>query len=87
LDPPTGSVAGDEAFFEGYETGKPDETLNPKKKIWKKLQVDLNVNANGEAQWQSAALMTSSEPITAQTLRKAPIQSFLKICFKVYAEL
>jgi len=74
LDPPAGSVAGDKAFFEGYETGQPDEILNPKKKIWEKLQVDLNVNANGQAQWQSAALMTSSGPITAQTLRKAPIK-------------
>ena len=74
LDPPAGSVAGDKAFFEGYETGKPDETLNAKKKIWKKLQVDLTVNANGEAQWQSEALMTSSGPITVQTLRKAPIK-------------
>jgi hypothetical protein len=24
---------------EGYEVGAPDEVLNPKKKIWEKLQV------------------------------------------------
>ena len=26
-------------FVEGYESGTPDERLNPKKKIWEKLQV------------------------------------------------
>lgn len=39
LDPPEGSAPGERVFVEGYETGKPDEKLNPKKKVWEKLQV------------------------------------------------
>lgn len=39
LDPPEGSAPGEQVFVEGYETGKPDEKLNPKKKVWEKLQV------------------------------------------------
>ena len=39
LDPPEGSSPGDRVFVEGHETGKPDDKLNPKKKVWEKLQV------------------------------------------------
>jgi len=37
--PPVGSAPGDRVFVEGYETGAPDEVLNPKKKVWEKLAV------------------------------------------------
>lgn len=39
LDPPEGSAPGERVFVEGYEAGKPDDKLNPKKKVWEKLQV------------------------------------------------
>lgn len=39
LDPPEGSSPGEQVFVEGYEMGKPDDKLNPKKKVWEKLQV------------------------------------------------
>lgn len=39
LDPPEGSSPGDRVFVEGYESGKADEKLNPKKKVWERLQV------------------------------------------------
>lgn len=39
LDPPEGSAPGERVFVEGYETGKPDDKLNPKRKVWEKLQV------------------------------------------------
>lgn len=39
LDPPEGSAPGEEVFVEGFEMGKPDDKLNPKKKVWEKLQV------------------------------------------------
>lgn len=41
LDPPPGSAPGEKVFFENYENGVPDEVLNPKKKIWEKLQVEF----------------------------------------------
>lgn len=42
LDPPEGSAPGEQVFVEGYETGKPDDKLNPKKKVWEKLQVRVS---------------------------------------------
>jgi len=60
---------------QGYESaGPPDDKLNPKKKIWEKLQVDLAVDEQGRAQWQGHALVTDAGPVTAQTITKAPIK-------------
>jgi hypothetical protein len=39
LIPATGSSPGERVLIEGYESGTPDDILNPKKKIWEKLQV------------------------------------------------
>ena len=41
LTPPEGCKPGDKVFVEGYNSGKPDDELKPKKKIWEKLQVCL----------------------------------------------
>ena len=41
LNPPEGCKPGDKVFVEGYDSGKPDDELKPKKKIWEKLQVRL----------------------------------------------
>ena len=46
LDPPEGSAVGERIYFEGSESGKPDEQLNPKKKVWEKLQVFCNSYLN-----------------------------------------
>uniref|UniRef100_A0A6Q2YYI5 Tyrosine--tRNA ligase n=1 Tax=Esox lucius TaxID=8010 RepID=A0A6Q2YYI5_ESOLU len=69
LDPPEGSAPGDRVYVEGYETGKPDDKLNPKKKVWEKLQVDLKVSADCVAQWQDKHLMTKLGNITCKTLK------------------
>ncbi len=39
LDPTDGCKPGDKVFVEGFESGKPDQELKPKKKVWEKLQV------------------------------------------------
>uniref|UniRef100_A0A7N6AVT6 Tyrosine--tRNA ligase n=1 Tax=Anabas testudineus TaxID=64144 RepID=A0A7N6AVT6_ANATE len=69
LDPPEGSSPGERVFVEGYETGKPDERLNPKKKVWEKLQVDLNISDECVAQWKDKQLMTKLGQITCKTLK------------------
>jgi len=74
LDPPTGSEPGDRVFVEGYQTNQSTEILNPKKKIWEKLQSDLKISPNGEAQWQGVTVQTTRGAISARTLRKAPIK-------------
>ncbi|XP_031626413.1 tyrosine--tRNA ligase, cytoplasmic [Contarinia nasturtii] len=55
---PEGVAPGDKITVEGH-SGSPDVQLNPKKKVWEKLQADLKTNANGEATWQNNFLLTS----------------------------
>lgn len=75
LRPPPGSAAGERISVEGYESGNPDEVLNPKKKVWEKLQADLVVNGNGEASWSGNPLLTSSSgKVTADSLKNVPIK-------------
>uniref|UniRef100_A0A8D3C1C3 Tyrosine--tRNA ligase n=1 Tax=Scophthalmus maximus TaxID=52904 RepID=A0A8D3C1C3_SCOMX len=69
LDPPDGSSPGDRVFVEGYEAGKADDRLNPKKKVWEKLQVDLMISDECVAQWTDKQLMTKLGQITCKTLK------------------
>lgn len=71
---PDGSQPGDKVFVEGYELGNPDEVLNPKKKVWDKISVDLKVSSEGLAQWQSNQLMTEKGRITCAGVMGAPIR-------------
>uniref|UniRef100_H3CV18 Tyrosine--tRNA ligase n=1 Tax=Tetraodon nigroviridis TaxID=99883 RepID=H3CV18_TETNG len=73
LDPPEGSAPGERVFVEGYEMGKPDDKLNPKRKVWEKLQVDLNVSEELTAQWKDKSLMTKLGRIKCKTLKGGKI--------------
>lgn len=55
---PDGVAPGDRITVDGHK-GTPDVQLNPKKKVWEKLQADLKTNATGEATWQDSFLLTS----------------------------
>lgn len=69
LDPPEGCSPGERVFVEGYESGKPDERLNPKKKVWEKLQADLKISDECVAQWKDRKLLTKLGQITCKTLK------------------
>jgi len=71
---PEGSAVGDRVTVEGEKEGQPDEVLNPKKKVWEKLSVDLNTNQDGFAQWQGSNLVTGKGPITCASVKGAPIR-------------
>ncbi|XP_026463039.1 tyrosine--tRNA ligase, cytoplasmic-like [Ctenocephalides felis] len=74
LNVPEGAKPGDVIKVEGYD-GAPDAQLNPKKKVWEKLQVDLKVNENGEAVWQGTPLLCPSGlKLTSKTLKNVPIK-------------
>lgn len=75
LIPPEGSVPGERVYVENYEEGNPDEVLNPKKKIWEKLQQDLKTNSEYFATWQGNALLTKSQgKIRSFSMAGAPIK-------------
>uniref|UniRef100_A0A671M310 Tyrosine--tRNA ligase n=1 Tax=Sinocyclocheilus anshuiensis TaxID=1608454 RepID=A0A671M310_9TELE len=69
LDPPEGSAPGDRVYVEGYESGKPDDELKPKKTVFEKLQVDLKITDECFAQWKEQNLMTKLGQITCKTLK------------------
>ncbi|KAK0175782.1 hypothetical protein PV327_009504 [Microctonus hyperodae] len=76
LRPPANATPGEQIVIEGHEDGTPDEVLNPKKKIWEQLSVDLLVDAKGDAVWAEKPLLTkvTRGKITADTVRAAPIK-------------
>ncbi|XP_023026097.2 tyrosyl-tRNA synthetase [Leptinotarsa decemlineata] len=75
LIPPSGSFPGQRVYIQNYESGNPDEVLNPKKKVWEKLQVDLKTNSDRVAHWQGNKLITRGGGfIHSETLACAPIK-------------
>lgn len=75
LAPPEGSKPGDRVLVEGHEEGAPDEQLNPKKKIWEKLSIDLKTSAAGVAQWQGNNLVSASGGnVVVKVIKGAPIK-------------
>lgn len=76
LLPPVDSKPGDRIVVEGFETSQPDEVLNPKKKVWEKLQVDLKTNDNLIAVWQDSKLISKSSgtSVTTRSMKNAPIR-------------
>jgi len=71
---PVGSQPGERVFVEGYEDGVSDEVLNPKKKVWEKLSVDLATDGEGFAKWQGNSLLTNNGQITCSVVKGAPIR-------------
>jgi methionyl-tRNA synthetase len=59
VDPPQSAVVGERVTFPGFE-GEPDDVLNPKKKVWETLQVDLQSNSDLVACYKDIPLTTSA---------------------------
>ncbi|GAB2210012.1 hypothetical protein Droror1_Dr00015262 [Drosera rotundifolia] len=59
VDPPADAVIGERLTFPGFE-GEPDGVLNPKKKVWETLQVDLNTDGNLVARFKDIPFTTSA---------------------------
>ncbi|XP_045775715.1 tyrosine--tRNA ligase, cytoplasmic [Maniola jurtina] len=76
LIPPKDSKPGDRIVVESYETGEPDEVLNPKKKVWDKLQADLKTTEDLLAVWQGNKLTSkvNGNPVTTKSMKNAPIK-------------
>lgn len=53
IEPPEGVKPGDRLKFEEYP-GEPDAQLNPKKKIWEQVSVDIKTDDNGIAMYKSS---------------------------------
>ncbi|XWS35163.1 hypothetical protein CRYUN_Cryun21dG0102200 [Craigia yunnanensis] len=59
VEPPKSATVGERVTFPGF-TGEADDVLNPKKKVWETLQVDLHSDANLVACYKDIPLTTSA---------------------------
>eukprot|EP00850_Spirogloea_muscicola_P020362 SM000213S06827 [mRNA] locus=s213:191328:197704:- [translate_table: standard] len=72
VNPPEGSKVGERILIAGFE-GEPDVQLNPKKKVWETVQVDLRTSADLVAAYKGTPLSTSAGICTVTTLSNASI--------------
>ncbi|CAH9139678.1 unnamed protein product [Cuscuta epithymum] len=69
---PEGAKVGEFVSFSGHD-GKPEDVLNPKKKQFDKIAVNLFTDENGVATFKGIPFMTSAGPCTS-TLSRASIK-------------
>ena len=65
--PPDGAAIGELVSFPGYP-GVPDEMLNPKKKVWETVKLDLKTEGGCVAVYRGAAFTTSAGPCRAASV-------------------
>lgn len=69
VEPPKSAKIGERVTFPGYE-GEPDAVLNPKKKVWETVQVDLNTNAELVACYKDIPFTTSAGICTVSSIQR-----------------
>lgn len=79
LDPPADSQPGDLILFESITDDKENtpttfQIIDPKKKVWEKLQVNLTTSSDRIAQWKYSILKTDKGPISCKSLKDTPIK-------------
>lgn len=59
VEPPKAAAIGERVTFSGFN-GEPDDVLNPKKKVWETLQVDLHTDKDLVACYKDLPFTTSA---------------------------
>jgi len=59
VEPPQSARVGERVTFLGFD-GEPDDVLNPKKKVWETVQVDLHTNSELVACYKDVPFTTSA---------------------------
>ena len=73
LEPPPACAPGDRITFIGHGH-EPERVLNPKKKIFEKLQPELNTSGDCVARWQQTTFDTAHGPCRAATIANGTIK-------------
>lgn len=74
LEVPETCKPGQRVICPGF-VDRPDSVLNPKKKIWETVAVDLAVGEDGKAAYKGQPLMIDGQlPVTAPSLRCVPVK-------------
>ncbi|KAJ0245519.1 Methionine--tRNA ligase [Hirschfeldia incana] len=73
VEPPESATIGERVRFAGHE-GEPDVVLNPKKKVWETLLVDLNTNENLVACYKDLPFTTDAGVCKVATISNGTIR-------------
>lgn len=73
VDPPKSAQVGERITFPGFD-GEPDNVLNPKKKVWETLQVNLHSNTELVACYKDIPLTTSAGVCTVSSITNGSIR-------------
>lgn len=71
---PAGSSVGEKISVEGFQANGEIAQLNPKKKVWDKIQAEFKTNDAGEALWKEFSLLTMSGEKVTSTLTGCSIK-------------
>lgn len=72
---PEGANLGERIIVEGFDNTKAEvPQLNPKKKVWDKIQAELKTNADGEALWKEFSLLTLNGDRITSVLKETSIK-------------
>ncbi|XP_053694342.1 tyrosine--tRNA ligase, cytoplasmic [Sabethes cyaneus] len=75
LSIPEGAKIGERIIVEGFDnTNAEVAQLNPKKKVWDKIQAELKTNSDGEALWKDFSLLTLNGDKICCTLKECNIK-------------
>jgi tyrosyl-tRNA synthetase len=75
LVPPEGSMPGDKVYCEAYsKLGDPDAVLNPKKKVFEKIQPDLKTSEELVVEYRGQPLITAKGVVRVKSLSGAFIK-------------
>ncbi|XP_022874192.1 probable methionine--tRNA ligase [Olea europaea var. sylvestris] len=73
VEPPQDAIVGERVTFPGFE-GTPDEVLNPKKKVWETLQVDLHSDKKMVGCYKDMPFTTSAGVCKVSSIREGSIR-------------
>ena len=73
VEPPEGAKLGERVTFAGHDA-EPERQLNPKKKVWEKVQPELNTSADKVARWGEIPFTTSAGVCTAASVAGGTIK-------------
>lgn len=74
LKVPAECQVGDKIIIEGFDATGEVAQLNPKKKVWDKIQAELKTNGSGEVLWKEFNMLSISGARITSTLANCNIK-------------
>ena len=73
VEPPPGAPLGERVVFDGHDA-PPEKQLNPRKKLWDRLQPEMNTAPDGTARFQQLPFSTPHGPCKCASIAGGAIK-------------